>query len=156
MATASSDQQSELCEQLVTNIPDAIIFADHDGIIRLWNAGAEALFGYSAAEAIGQTLDLIIPERLRGRHWAGYRQVMASGVTRYGRELLAVPAQHRDGQRLSLEFSIALLRDASGAVRGAAAVLRDVTTRFQEEKALRERVAAAEAQLRALSPAPPQ
>jgi len=141
-----------LYEQLVEHIPDAIIFADREGTIRLWNPGAEALFGYTASEAVGQNLDLIIPERLRRRHWDGYQKVMATGETRYGRELLAVPAVHRDGRRLSIEFSIALLRDDSGAVLGAAAVMRDVSERWQRDKELRERLAAAEAQLRRTEP----
>jgi PAS domain S-box-containing protein len=103
------------------------------------------MFGYRAEEALGQTLDLIIPEQLRGRHWEGYRRVMATGVTRYGRELLSVPAIRKDGTRLSLEFSILLLRSQTGGVAGVAAILRDVTERWQREKALRERLAALEA-----------
>ncbi len=134
-----------LCRQIVDGTQDAIIFADRDGIIRLWNSGAEAMFGYRAEEALGQTLDLIIPERLRGRHWAGYRKVMATGVTRYGRELLAVPAIRKDGMRISLEFTIVLLRDATGELLGPAAIIRDVTERWQKEKALKERLAALEA-----------
>ena len=133
-----------LCRQIVHGSPDAIIFADRDGIIRLWNAGAEALFGYAAGEAVGQSLDLIIPERQRRPHWEGYRRVMATGETRYGRELLAVPALRKDGTRISLEFSIALIRDDRGEVLGAAAILRDVTDRWEQEKALRARVAEAE------------
>lgn len=134
-----------LCQQIVDHSQDAIISADREGIIRLWNAGAEAMFGYGAAEAVGQTLDLIIPERLRGRHWQGYHQVMTTGVTRYGRELLAVPGIRKDGTRISLEFTIVLLRDEGGNPLGTAAIIRDVTTRWQEEKALKERLAALEA-----------
>lgn len=134
-----------LYQQIVEGAPEAIIFADHDGLIRLWNAGAEAMFGYQAEEAMGQTLDLIIPERLRGRHWEGYHKVMATGVTRYGKELLAVPALRKDGTRISLEFSIILLRNETGEPIGTAALIRDVTARWQQDKALRERVAALEA-----------
>ena len=140
---------------IVEHAPDAIIFADRDGVIRLWNEGAEAIFGYRADEAIGQTLDLIIPERLRSRHWEGYRKVMATGVTKYGREFLAVPGIRKDGTRISLEFTIILLRDNTGALLGPAAILRDVTARWQQEKALRERLAALEAQTRSPG-APPQ
>jgi len=140
---------AQLCQQLVAEAPDAIIFADRAGVIRLWNRGAEALFGYTAAEAVGQTLDLIIPERLRARHWEGYHRVMATGVTRYGRELLAVPAVHKDGRRISLEFTVTLLRDETGAPLGAAAIIRDVTARWEHEKALRARLAALESQGRA-------
>ncbi|MGH2585277.1 MAG: PAS domain-containing protein [Dehalococcoidia bacterium] len=135
-----------LCQQIVEHTPDAIIFADHEGLIRLWNAGAEAMFGYTAGEAIGQSLDLIVPERLRDRHWEGYHRVMKTGETKYGAELLAVPGARKDGERISLEFSVALLRDDAGAVLGVAAVLRDVTARWQQERELRERIKALEAQ----------
>ena len=134
-----------LCQQIVEGTQEAIIFADRDGKIRLWNAGAEALFGYQAEEAMGQGLNLIIPERLRGRHWEGYHKVMGTGVTRYGKELLAVPAVRKDGTRISLEFSVVLLRDEAGEPLGIAALIRDVTARWQQEKALKERLAALEA-----------
>lgn len=144
-----------LYQQIVVNTQDAIIFADRDGMVRLWNSGAEAMFGYTAEEAFGQSLDLIIPDKLRGRHWEGYREVMATGVTRYGREVLAVPGLRKDGTRISLEFSIVLLRDATGEVLGAVAIMRDVTARWQQEKALKERLAALEAKVGAPSN-PPQ
>lgn len=134
-----------LYQQIVEGAPEAIIFADHDGLIRLWNAGAEAMFGYQAEEVMGQTLDLIIPERLRGRHWEGYHKVMATGVTRYGKELLAVPALRKDGTRISLEFSIILLRNETDEPIGTAALIRDVTARWQQERAVKERLAALEA-----------
>src|SRR6516162_8859091 len=127
-----------LCGQIVQNAQDAIVFADRDGIIRLWNSGAEAMFGYRAEEAVGQTLDLIIPERLRARHWEGYRKVMSTGVTRYGREVLKVPGVRKDGTRVSLEFTVVLLRDGTGQLLGPAAILRDVTVRWEQEKAMRE------------------
>ena len=137
--------EDRLCQRIVDKTPDAVIFADRDGIIRLWNRGAEMIFGYAAAEAVGQSLDLIIPARLRERHWQGYRRVMAEGVTRYGRELLAVPGAHKDGRVISLEFSVALIRDDRGEVQGVAAILRDVTARWEKEKALKKRLAALEA-----------
>ncbi len=133
--------------QIVQNAQDAIIFADRDGVIRLWNSGAEAMFGYRAEEAVGQTLDLIIPERLRARHWEGYRNVMASGITRYGREMLKVPGVRKDGTRISLEFTIVLVRDETGNLLGPAAIIRDVTARWEQEKAMKERLAALEAKL---------
>jgi PAS domain S-box-containing protein len=136
-----SHAQEWLCRRIVEQSPDAIIFADREGLINLWNAGAEAIFGYSSEEALGQTLDIIIPERLRQRHWQGYRMVMASGVTRYGRELLAVPAMRRDGALISVEFSMVLLRNSAAEIVGSAAIVRDVTARRQREKALRERLA---------------
>jgi PAS domain S-box-containing protein len=135
-----------LSEQIVQNNSDAIMFADHEGLIRLWNKGAEAMFGYSAAEADGNSLDLIIPENLRGRHWEGYHKVMASGVTRYGTELLAAPGIRKDGTRLSLEFSMVIVRGDDGAVLGTGAIIRDITVRFQKEKALRERLKVLEGQ----------
>ena len=142
-----------LCQRIVEDAPDAIIFADREGVIRLWNAGAQAVFGYPPEEALGQTLDLIVPERLRERHWEGFRRVMATGVTRYGqRELLAVPAVGKDGGRISVEFSIVMLRDAAGEPLGIAAVLRDVTQRWQEQRRLRERLAALEARSAASPP----
>lgn len=126
-------------QRIVDELPEAVIFADRGGLIRLWNHGAEVMFGYSAEEALGQTLDLIIPERFRARHWEGYRKVMETGITRYGRELLAVPAVRKDGRRISLEFSIALVRDDAGGLAGAAAVIRDVTARWEKERTARER-----------------
>ena len=118
---------------------EAVIVSDRAGVIILWNQGAEVMFGYAAADALGQSLDLIIPERFRTRHWEGYRKVMSTGVTRYGQELLAVPAVRKDGTRMSIEFSLALLRDADGTIAGAAAVVRDVTARWEREHASRGR-----------------
>jgi PAS domain S-box-containing protein len=136
-----------LCQHIVEDTPEAIIFADREGRIQLWNSGAEAMFGYRAEEALGQTLDLIIPERLRDRHWQGYRKTMATGKTRYGRDLLKVPAICKDGTRISLEFSIALLRDETGELLGPVAVIRDVTARWEQDKATKERLAALEAKV---------
>jgi PAS domain S-box-containing protein len=152
METSPAD---DLSRRIVQQIPEAVIFADRHGVIRLWNRGAESIFGYSAEEALGQSLDLIIPERFRARHWDGYRQVMATGVTSYGRRLLAVPASRKDGQRISIEFSIALLKDEHGAVTGAAAIVRDVTARWHAERDLRKRLAALEARPGMGSPGKP-
>jgi PAS domain S-box-containing protein len=126
---------------VVNEAAEAIVVASPDGIIRLWNNGAARIFGYSAAEAVGQSLDLIIPEKLRERHWKGYRQTMASGYTRYGDTLLSVPATHRDGRRLSIEFSVALLRNDAGQIVGISAIMREVTARRNAEKALRAKLA---------------
>jgi PAS domain S-box-containing protein len=130
METRSPDW---LFRRIVEEISEAVIFADRQGVVRLWNRGAATMFGYSADEALGQSLDLIIPERFRARHWDGYRQVMDTGVTSYGERLLAVPAMRKDGQRISIEFSIALLKDERGELAGAVAVVRDVTARWQAE-----------------------
>ena len=131
----------KLSQQIIENAPDAILYVDAKGLIQHWNNGAERIFGFSAAEAIGQSLDIIIPEKLRGRHWEGYYKVMASGESRYGTDLLSVPASHRDGQRLSVDFSIVMLKDEKGKVTGIASLMRDMTAQRQKEKELRERVA---------------
>jgi PAS domain S-box-containing protein len=128
-----------LWQRIVEEMSEAVIVSDPAGLIILWNRAAEVMFGHSAAEALGQSLDLIIPERFRARHWEGYRTVMSTGVTRYGRELLAVPAIRKDGSRISIEFSLALLRDDRGALAAAVAVIRDVTARWERERASRAR-----------------
>jgi PAS domain S-box-containing protein len=133
--------QEWLAAAVVKESPEAIVVTDPVGIIRLWNDGAARMFGYSPDEALGQNLDMIIPEKLRERHWKGYFQTMATGYTRYGDKLLSVPATHRDGQRLSIEFSVALLRDDSDRIVGISAIMREVTERRNAEKELRARVA---------------
>jgi PAS domain S-box-containing protein len=136
----------KLYRQIVDGSPDAIILGDAEGIIRLWNAGAEAIFGFTAAEAVGKSMDLIIPERLRGRHWEGYGKVMKTGESRYGKgDLLAVPSVTKDGRTISIEFTIQLLRDGDGRILGPVATIRDVTKRFQREKELAKRLKELEA-----------
>lgn len=137
-----------LAQAVVRETSEAIVVSDPSGIITLWNGGAERVFGYPAAEALGQSLDLIIPEKQRARHWAGYDKTMATGETKYGDTLLKVPAMHRDGRRLSIEFSVALLRGADGKIAGIAAVIRDATERWTAERELRQRLAEAERRLR--------
>ena len=134
-----------LAERIIQVAADAIIVADASGKITLWNAGAERLFGYAAAEVVGQSLDLIIPEAQRTRHWDGYQHVMRTGETKYGTQLLRVPAMRKDGNRFSIAFTVGLLKDWAGAVEGIFAIMRDDTERFQSEKTLRERVAELEA-----------
>ena len=134
-----------LCRRIVTESRDAIIFADQDGLIRLWNAGAEAMFGYRAAEMEGETLDGIIPEALRARHNEGFRRVMTSGESRYAVNLLAVPGLRKDGTRISLEFTITLIKGDGGEVLGAAAIIRDVSARWQRDQDLKKRLAALQA-----------
>lgn len=135
----------KLSTEILALAPDAILYADRDGIIRLWNTGAERIFGYSAAEALGQSLDLIIPEKLRQRHGDGFHKTMATGETRYSTDMLAVPAMHKDGSRISVEFTIVLLRDGNGETFGVAAILRDVSAQRQKEKELQDRIAELEA-----------
>lgn len=133
-----------LYRAIIQSTPDAVIVANQDGVVTLWNGGAERIFGFSADEAVGQSLDLIVPERLRQRHWEGFRRVMETGQTRYGTGLLAVPAVRKDGERLSIEFTVALLRSADGELTGIAAIVRDVTARWQREQEVRTRLAALE------------
>ena len=141
----STSDYAKLSQEILTLAPDAIMFADREGIIQLWNQGAERIFGTPEVEAIGQPLDLIIPEKLRARHWEGYHKTMATGETRYGTDMLAVPAMHNDGSRISTEFTIVLLRDESGQPLGVAAILRDVTAQRQKEKEMQDRIAELEA-----------
>jgi PAS domain S-box-containing protein len=132
----------DLSAALLVSNADAIIAADAQGVIRFWNPGAERVFGFTAADAVGQSLDLIIPERQRDRHWRGYHHVMQTGRSRYGDgDILAVPGVRKDGTRISLEFTIVPLRDGSGGLTGMGAILRDVTTRFNELQTLRKKLA---------------
>ncbi|OGT96282.1 MAG: histidine kinase [Geobacteraceae bacterium GWB2_52_12] len=136
--------QEWLSREVVRQSSDTIMFSDRDGIIRLWNSGAVQMFGYTEEEALGHSLDLIIPENLRSRHWEGYNRVMQSGSSHYSIDLLSAPALRKDGTRLSTEFSMVLVKDDSGKMLGVAAIVRDVTARWQREKELKERLKALE------------
>jgi PAS domain S-box-containing protein len=129
---------------IVANTDHAVIVADAEGTIRFWNPAAEAMFGWPAAETIGRSLDVIVPEKLRERHWDGYHRVMATGETEYAGRTLAVPALRADGSRLSIEFTVTLLPDDDGSIAGIAAVVRDVTAQWEERRALMRRLAEAE------------
>ncbi len=129
--------ETNIYQQIFEGTGDAIIAADANGLITLWNGGAAAMFGFSAEEAVGQSLDIIIPEKQRARHWEGYDRVIQTGVTKYSTSLLAVPAMRKDGARISVEFTIVMLRDTASAVVGFAAVMRDVTARWEEMRRLR-------------------
>ena len=133
------------CQKLVAAVGDAIIASDANGAIVLWNGGAERMFGYTEAEALGQSLDLITPERLRTRHWEGYHKSMATGTTKYGNDLLRVPATHKDGRSMSIAFTVALLHAPDKSISGIVAVIRDETERFAEDRNLRKRLAELEA-----------
>ncbi len=135
----------KIATRIVADTLDAIIYCDRSGTIRLWNAGAERIFGWPTEEAIGQNLDIIIPEKHRKVHWEGWERVMETGVTRYGTEPLAVPGLHKSGSTMSLEFTIMMLHDDAGRIEGIAAVLRDVSRRWKREKELRARVRELEA-----------
>jgi len=137
------------CHALVAAVGDAIIASDASGAITLWNPGAVRMFGYTEAEALGQSLDLITPDRLRHRHWEGYHKSMATGTTKYGNDLLRVPATHKDGRAMSIAFTVAMLFDPDQKVSAVVAVIRDETTRFNDDRALKKRVAELEAQVAA-------
>ena len=135
--------RAQFADCLVSGMADAIVYADAEGVIRRWNRGANRIFGFSEFEALGQSLDLIIPERLRQRHWQGYRATMRSGQSRYGDgQILSVPALRKDGTRISVEFTIVPFTDASGQMIGIAAIMRDATAQFEELRALRRRLSA--------------
>jgi PAS domain S-box-containing protein len=132
------DRHEILTKAVLSTAADAIVAADSGGKIFFWNPGAERVFGFSSADAVGQSLDIIIPQQLRKRHWAGYREVMASGESRYGHgDLLAVPALTKAGNKISVEFTIVPLRGEKGDLIGLAAIMRDVTKRFEEMRILR-------------------
>jgi PAS domain S-box-containing protein len=132
--------------RILDGSPDAILICDPAGTVRYWNAAAERVFGFPVTEALGVSMNLIIPERLRARHWAGWEATMRTGVTRYGEgQLLAVPALHRDGRQVSIEFSIQLVKNSDGQIEWVVAVIRDVTERFIREKTLRAKLKALEA-----------
>jgi PAS domain S-box-containing protein len=133
-----------VADAILSAAADAVVATDREGIIRVWNPGAERIFGYYAGEALGQSLDLIIPERLRARHWEGFRHVIATGESHYGAgDLLSVPGIRKDGQRISLEFTIVPLKDEQGQMHGLAAVMRDVTSRFEDIRRLNQKLAIA-------------
>jgi PAS domain S-box-containing protein len=140
---------------LIANMPDAVVYSDRDGTIRYWNGGAVRLFGHTMEEAVGQSLDLIVPEGLRARHWEGYHQTMHTGRTRYGDgQLLSVPAMRKDGRRISVAFTIVPFVDDKGALTGIAAIVRDVTAQFEETRALRKEIAALRERGRSVSSRP--
>ncbi len=136
------------CRALVAAIGDAVVVADASGAIVLWNAAAERMFGHTEAEALGRSLDLITPDRLRARHWTGYHHSMETGTTRYGAgEMLRVPAVHKDGRAMSIAFTVAMLFGADGKVSSVVAVIRDETVRFNEDRALKKKLAELEAKV---------
>jgi PAS domain S-box-containing protein len=139
--TTSNPEMSISYQQVVEAVGDAVVICGPDGVIRFWNAAAEHLFGFAPTEALGSSLDLIIPERLRERHWAGFDKAIAAGQTRYSHDVLRVPALHKDGRGLSIAFTVGLLLGPQREVTGLVAVIRDDTKRFTEERDLRKRLA---------------
>jgi PAS domain S-box-containing protein len=134
-------------KQLVEVVGDAIMACDAKGAITLWNAASTRMFGYTEAEALGQSLDIIIPQRQQARHWEGYHVTMASGITKYGTSVLRVPALHKDGHTLSIAFTVSLMRNADEEVTAIVAVVRDESVKFAEERALRKRIVELEVDL---------
>lgn len=128
-------------QQLAQALGDGVIVCDKAGAITFWNAAATRIFGFTESDALGQSLDLIVPERQRQRHWDGYDQTMATGHTRYGSDVLRVPALHKEGKPLSIAFTVAMLHTPAGEVSAIVAVVRDETERWSEERKLRARVA---------------
>ena len=139
--TTSIPEMSIGYQQVVEALGDAVVICDRDGEIRFWNVAAEHLFGFTKTDALGKSLDLIIPERLRERHWAGFTRTMATGHTRYQHDVLRVPAMHKDGRTLSIAFTAGLLLGAQRRVTGLVAVIRDETKQYAEERDLRKRLA---------------
>ena len=129
MNTSPMTHNDLLHQAIVEQSPDAIIYADREGAIRIWNHAAETMFGYTAAEAVGHSLDIIIPERLRAAHWKGYDDALASGTTKYAGRAMRTRATHKDGSRVYVDLAFGLVRDHAGAVVGALA-----TGRKSEEK----------------------
>jgi PAS domain S-box-containing protein len=135
--------EPEVVLQVAADAPDGVVIIDHEGVIRYWNRGAERIFGHPASAMTGSSLDVIIPERLRQRHWDGFRAAMARGSTKYGDDdLLAVPAIVADGRTVSIEFSVVLLVDGNGNVHHVGAIIRDVTARRAAEQDTRRRLEA--------------
>jgi PAS domain S-box-containing protein len=136
-------------QALLSAIGDALVVCDAEGRVIVWNAAAERMFGHSGAEALGQRMDMIVPERLRKRHWDGYDQSMATGKTRYAHDVLRVPAVDKAGRAMSIAFTVFMIYDADGKVSACGSVIRDETDRFTEDRALRKRIAELEAKLAA-------
>jgi len=146
------DAKLNLFQAIVEQAPDAIIFADRDGVIQVWNHGAGTVFGYAADEVLGKSLDVIIPERLRHAHWEGFRRAIDTGQTKYGNRVLTTRSVHKNGSKLYVDLSFGLVRDGAGAVTGALAVGRDCTARYLSEGTLRARLAELEKEPQSCGP----
>ncbi len=135
-----STECTDIDRLIVEQMADAMIYSDKEGVIRGWNAAAESLFGYTKGEAIGQSLDLIIPEHLREAHWSGFNRAMASGTTRLAGLATITRSLTRSRGTIYVEMSFAVVSDGDGKVIGSVAVARDATQRREKERALRERL----------------
>jgi PAS domain S-box-containing protein len=138
---------------VVAAIGDAVIVSDVEGRVVVWNAAAERLFGWTEAEALGQRMDMIVPERLRKRHWDGYDKSMQTGETRYAHDVLRVPAVDKAGRAMSIAFTVFMLFGPDGKPNACGSVIRDETERFTQDRELRKRLTELEAQLAAAKPA---
>jgi PAS domain S-box-containing protein len=137
-----------LAEMLVSQSPDAVIFADREGVIREWNAAAERIFGHAQAEAIGQSLDIIVPERFREAHWRGYERAIGEGSTKYSGQSLPTRSERKDGAQIYVELTFAIIHDAGGQVIGALAHARDITERWENDRRQRQRLRELEEKLK--------
>ena len=144
LPAATAGASFDVFAAIVEQAPDAIIFADREGAIRVWNRASERLFGYAAAEVTGRSLDVIIPERLRKAHWDGFNAALASGRTKFDGRALTTRSTHKDGTRLYVDLSFALVTDGNGGVVGALAAGRDCTARHDAQREMRDRLAALE------------
>ena len=151
----TTDSVATVCRAIVEATSDAVIFADREGVIRLWNRGAQLIFGYSPEEALGQSLDIIIPERLRNAHWEAFDRSLQSGQTKYTDRVLTTRSMHKTGSKLYVDLGFGLVRDASGVVTGAFATGRDCTARYLSDAELKARVRALEARLAGTEPPSP-
>ena len=136
-------------QALVTGVGDGIMAANAKGLITLWNPACTRMFGFTEADALGKSLDLIIPQRQQKPHWEGYDKTMATGITKYGNDVLRVPAVHKDGHILSIAFTVSMLHNPDGSVSAIVAVIRDESVKFAEERALKKRINELEMQLAA-------
>ncbi|PFG75011.1 PAS domain S-box protein [Tepidiforma thermophila] len=141
---------SSLADLLLRQSPDAVIFAGLDGVIQVWNPAAEAMFGFPAAEAIGQDLNIIIPEPFREAHWTAYDRALAAGDTKYRGQAMPTRARRADGSEFYIEMTFAIVKDETGTVLGALAHCRDITERFERDRSQRRRLRELEAELERL------
>ena len=134
-------------QALVTSVGDGIMASDAQGLITLWNPACERMFGFTQADALGKSLDLIIPQRQQKPHWDGYHKTMETGITKYGNDVLRVPAVHKDGHTLSIAFTVSMLHNPDGSVSAIVAVIRDESVKFAQERALKKRITELEMEL---------
>ncbi|MEP6872021.1 MAG: PAS domain S-box protein [Anaerolineaceae bacterium] len=132
--------ESELHAALLDQGPDAVIFAGTDGVITYWNEAATRIFGHSAAVAMGQNLDIIIPEQYRAAHWTGFDRALAAGDTKYRGQSLATRSARADGTQIYVELSFGIIKDEAGATIGAMATARDITERFTADREMRRKL----------------